>query len=173
MRLASSNQILKLGSRKCSNSKLNLNLSILRTERSALSGAFLHCFILFVFCFYICIVFLLIFVPLTESYSASTPPPPKAISKIPIFQNSNFPKKPKKPKKNKKSILHRPWGEEGVRQSPGTIVLLVFFFGFLENWNFGKLKFWIFMMSWDIFCFFNVLASEIFQALHCDANTCR
>ena len=173
MRLASSNQILKLGSRKCSNSKLNLNLSILRTERSALSGAFLHCFILFVFCFYICIVFLLIFVPLTESYSASTPPPPKAISKIPIFQNSNFPKKPKKPKQKQKINSAQTMGGRGGEAKSWHNCFVGFFFGFLENWNFGKLKFWIFMMSWDIFCFFNVLASEIFQALHCDANTCR
>ena len=78
-------------------------------------------------------------------------------SKIPIFQNSNFPKfqfskKTKETKKTKKkTILHRPWGEEGVRQSPGTIGFFVFFgfFGFfgklefwkigiLENWNFGN-----------------------------------
>ena len=60
-------------------------------------------------------------------------------SKIPIFQ-----KKTKKPKKPKKTILHRPWGEEGVRQSPGTIGFFVFLvsLGFLENWNFGKLEFW-------------------------------
>ena len=55
------------------------------SERSALSGAFLHCFILFVFCFYICIVFLLIFVPLKES--CLNPPSPKG-----NFQNFNFPK---------------------------------------------------------------------------------
>ena len=54
-------------------------------------------------------------------------------SKIPIFQNSNFPKKTKKP------ILHRPWGEEGVRQSPGTIVFFVFF-GKLEFWKIGILE---------------------------------
>ena len=43
-------------------------------ERSALSGAFLHCFILFICCFYICIAFLLIFLPLQEYYFALTPP---------------------------------------------------------------------------------------------------
>ena len=71
-------------------------------------------------------------------------------SKIPIFQ-----KKQRNQKNQKKTILHRPWGEEGVRQSPGTIGFFVFFgfFGFfgklefwkigiLENWNFGKLEFW-------------------------------
>ena len=57
--------------------------------------------------------------------------------KIPIFQNSKFPKKPKKPKKHKKTILHRPWGEEGVRQSPGTIV---FFFVSLVFWKIGILE---------------------------------
>ena len=45
-------------------------------------------------------------------------------SKIPIFQNSNFPKfkfSKKNQRNQKKTILHRPGGEEGVRQSPGTI----------------------------------------------------
>ena len=44
------------------------------------------------------------------------------------IQNSNLPKIPKKKQKKKTTILHRPWGEEGVRQSPGTIVLFLFLF---------------------------------------------
>ena len=54
-------------------------------------------------------------------------------SKNPKFQFS---------KKNKKTILHRPWGEEGVRQSPGTIVFFGFFgfFGKLEFWKIGILE---------------------------------
>ena len=35
----------------------------------------------------------------------------------------------------------------------------------LENWNFRKLEFWIFVMSWDIFKFFNFLGSENFSSL--------
>ena len=60
-------------------------------------------------------------------------------SKNPKFQFSKIPIFQKKPKKPKKPILHRPWGEEGVRQSPGTIGFCGFFgfFGF-----FGKLEFW-------------------------------
>ena len=130
------------------------------TERSALSGAFLHCFILFVFCFYICIAFLLIFVPLKEYYSASTPPLPQRqfpkfqFSKIPIFQNSNFPKfqfskKTKETKKNKKTNCARtlphslfpPWS---VQNCFFWFFWFLWFFwkiGILENLNFGFFDF--------------------------------
>ena len=57
-------------------------------------------------------------------------------SKNPKFQ---FSKKTKETKKNKKTILHRPWGEEGVRQSPGTIVFLVFLVS-LVFWKIGILE---------------------------------
>ena len=38
----------------------------------------------------------------------------------------------------------------------------LFIFVFFENWNFRKLECWIFVMSWDIFKFFNFLGSENF-----------
>ena len=127
-------------------------------ERSALSGAFLHCFILFVLCFYyyICIAFLLIFVPLKEYYSASTPPSPKG-----NFQNSNFPKfqfskipifqKNQRNQKKQKKQLCQDFASPPL---PPMVCAELFFLVFLvilvslvflENWNFGKLEFWIFL----------------------------
>ena len=117
-------------------------------ERSALSGAFLHCFILFVLClyYYICIAFLLIFVPLKEYYSASTPPLPQRqfpkfqFSKVPIFQKNQ-----RNQKKQKKTIVP---GLCLTPSSPHGLCRIVFFWffwflwffwkiGILENWNFG------------------------------------
>ena len=111
------------------------------SERSALSGAFLHCFILFVFCFYICIAFLLIFVPLKEYYSASTPPSPKG-----NFQNSNFPKFQfskiqifQKNQRNQKNQLCQDFASPPLPPMVCAELVFVGFFGF-----FGKLEFWIF-----------------------------
>ena len=70
-------------------------------------------------------------------------------SKIPIFQNSNFPKKPKKPKKNKKTNCARtlphplfpPWS---VQNCFFCFFWFLWFFwkiGILENWNFGFFDF--------------------------------
>ena len=128
------------------------------TERSALSGAFLHCFILFVFCFYICIAFLLIFVPLKEYYSASTPPSPKGNfqnSKFPKFQFSKIPifqKKTKETKKNKKKQLCQDFASPPLPPMVCAELFFLFFLvslvflkiGILENWNFGKLEFLFF-----------------------------
>ena len=115
------------------------------SERSALSGAFLHCFILFVFCFYICIAFLLIFVPLKEYYSASTPPLPQR--QFPKFQ---FSKKTKETKKTNcaRTLPHPlfpPWSVQNC---------FFCFFGILENWNFGFFDFL------EYFKIFNFLGSR-------------
>ena len=118
----------------------------------------MHCFILFLLGFYICIAFLLIFVPLKEYYSASTPPLPQRqfpkfqFSKIPIFQNSNFPKFQfsKKTKETKKTNCARtlphplfpPWSVQNWFFL--FFWFLCFFFwkiGILENWNFGFFDF--------------------------------
>ena len=135
-----------------------LESCITSTEKSALSGAFLHCFILFVFCFYICIAFLLIFVPLKEYYSASTSPLPQRqfpkfqFSKIPIFQNSNFPKFQfsKKTKETKKTNCARtlphplfpPWSVQNW-----------FFWFFWFLWFFWKIVILDFLISWDVLNF--------------------
>ena len=117
------------------------------SERSALSGAFLHCFILFVFCFYICIAFLLIFVPLKEYYSASTPPLPQR--QFPKFQFSKVPifKKNQRNQKNKKNNCARtlphplfpPWSVQN------------WFFWFL--WFFWKIGILDVFISWDVLNF--------------------
>ena len=72
-------------------------------------------------------------------FCLNPPPPPKAISKIPIFQSSNFPKKPKKPKKTKKTIV------PGLCLTPSSPhgLCRIGFFGFFGF--FGKLEFWMFL----------------------------
>ena len=104
-------------------------------------------------------------------FCLNPPPPPKAISKIPIFQNSNFPKfqfskipifqnsnfpkKPKKPKTPKKPIVP---GLCLTPSSPHGLCRIGFFvfFGFFGF--FGKLEFWkigilYFLISWDVLNF--------------------
>ena len=76
------------------------------------------------------------------------PPPPKAISKIPIFQNSNFPKKPKKPKKQKKQLCQDFASPPLPPIFCAELFFLFFWFlwffwkiGTLENWNFESVDF--------------------------------
>ena len=128
-------------------------LPILFTERSALSG---RVFALFHF---VCILFLYLYCVSIDSgaterilFCLNPPPPPKAISKIPIFQNSNFQKKTKKPKKNKKNNCARtlphplfpPWSVQNCFFVFFGFFVFFWKIGILENWNFGKLEFWIF-----------------------------
>ena len=71
-------------------------------------------------------------------------------SKIPIFQNSNFPKKTKETKKNKKNNSAQTMGGRGGEAKSWHNCVFCFFWflwfflkiGILENWNFGKLEFW-------------------------------
>ena len=121
------------------------------TERSALSGAFLHCFILFLSLYCVSIDFCAIERIL---FCLNPPPPPKAISKIPIFQNSNFPKLQfskipifqKNQRNQKKPIVP---GLCLTPSSPHGLCRIGFFgfFGKLEFWKIGILDF---LISWDI-----------------------
>jgi len=85
-------------------------------------------------------------------FCLNPPPPPKAISKIPIFQNSNFPKfqfskKTKETKKTKKNQLCQDFASPPLPPMVCAELFFLFFLVslvFLENWNFGKLEFWIF-----------------------------
>ena len=76
-------------------------------------------------------------------------------SKIPIFQNSNFPKfqfskKTKETKKTKKTNSAQTMGGRGGEAKSWHNCFFWFFWflcfflkiGILENWNFGKLEFW-------------------------------
>ena len=90
-------------------------------------------------------------------FCLNPPPPPKAISKIPIFQNSNFPKFQfskipifQKNQRNQKNQLCQDFASPPL---PPMVCAELFFFvflvslfffwkiGILENWNFGFFDF--------------------------------